>query len=130
MIYLPNVSEVDFEGKKEEDEDEEDAEIPENLRCGYFGWRPDWLQKYNNPRALLACVCWSTFVQGLYIYILYVLALLQYPFIQHNKWYKKFSLIGKLHESYKVSQHKNLKFIKYLISHPHGFDELLIDPVE
>ena len=36
----------------------------ESLRCGYLCWRPDWLQRFNHPRFLLACVCWSTFVQG------------------------------------------------------------------
>lgn len=33
-------------------------------RCGYFAWKPDWLQKFHNPRALLACVCWFAFTQG------------------------------------------------------------------
>ena len=33
-------------------------------KCGYCSWKPTWLQNCNNPRALLACVCWFTFTQG------------------------------------------------------------------
>lgn len=34
------------------------------LYCGYGGCHPTWLQRFNNPRALLACVCWMAFTQG------------------------------------------------------------------
>ena len=61
------------EGTKKADEDpvkatedtrEEQAEEYDSLRCGYLCWRPDWLQRFNHPHFLLACVCWSTFIQG------------------------------------------------------------------
>ena len=39
-------------------------EIEEDMRCGYFAWTPDALQKLNRPGILLACLCWFTFTQG------------------------------------------------------------------
>ena len=36
----------------------------DHFRCGYFRWQPDWLQRCNNPRMLLAAICWFTFTQG------------------------------------------------------------------
>ena len=35
-----------------------------SYKCGYVSWKPDWLQRFNHPWALLACVCWFTFTQG------------------------------------------------------------------
>ena len=49
---------------KVDDDVDTEEEIPEKLKCGYLSWRPDCLQRYNHPKSLLLCVCWSTFVQG------------------------------------------------------------------
>ena len=38
----------------------------EEVKCGYCSWKPSWLQNCNNPRTLLACLCWFTFTQGTY----------------------------------------------------------------
>ena len=35
------------------------------LRCGYWGCRPDSLQKLNNPKALLAFLCFFSMAQGM-----------------------------------------------------------------
>ena len=40
----------------------------DRFRCGYFRWQPDWLQRCNNPRMLLAAICWFTFTQGFVCY--------------------------------------------------------------
>ena len=32
--------------------------------CGYFGWKPTWLQRLNTPRMLLACMFWYSFTHG------------------------------------------------------------------
>ena len=46
--------------------DEEDT-----LRCGYFLWKPEWLQGFRSPRWLLVCVCWFTFTQGNFIFLFF-----------------------------------------------------------
>ena len=43
---------------------EDDEDIPADLRCGYFGWRPDWLQTFNKPGWLVVAIMWFTFTQG------------------------------------------------------------------
>ena len=40
-----------------------DEEVSD-LRCGYFGWRPKWLQRFNRPSWLIVCIMWFTFTQG------------------------------------------------------------------
>ena len=44
--------------------DAEACEDETEYKCGYFGCTPDWLQRLNNPRALLACACCMAFTQG------------------------------------------------------------------
>lgn len=45
--------------------DDIDIDYEEDVfRCGYFSWKPDWLQGCNTPRMLLVCICWFTFTQG------------------------------------------------------------------
>ena len=37
----------------------------DNLRCGYFSWRPDCLRKVNKPPWLLVTVMFMAFTQGM-----------------------------------------------------------------
>ncbi|XP_064619635.1 solute carrier organic anion transporter family member 4C1-like [Lineus longissimus] len=36
----------------------------EDTECGYFGWRPRWLQKCHTPKFALALMCWFCTMQG------------------------------------------------------------------
>lgn len=40
------------------------SDIEDGVRCGYCGWKPDWLQVFNNPKMFLFLLCWFSFVQG------------------------------------------------------------------
>ena len=46
------------------EDDEKNGEQKEDLRCGYFSWKPGCLQICNTPPWLLASVCWFTFTQS------------------------------------------------------------------
>ena len=43
---------------------DDEPEIEEHLKCGYWSWRPSCLQRFNTPRFLLVCIMWTTFTQG------------------------------------------------------------------
>lgn len=34
------------------------------MRCGYFGWTPNCLKRFNTPPWLLLCIMWFVFTQG------------------------------------------------------------------
>ena len=47
-------------------EEKIEKEIHErNLKCGYFGWTPDCLQKCNTPQCLLATLSGFMFIIGM-----------------------------------------------------------------
>ena len=47
-----------------DDDDEDDDLIDDDLRCGYFGWKPDFLQILNTPGFLLAALGFFNACQG------------------------------------------------------------------
>ena len=41
----------------------DDEDVSEH-KCGYFGWTPSCLQRFNTPPWLLVCIMFYTFSQG------------------------------------------------------------------
>ena len=37
-----------------------------DLKCGYFRWKPAWLQRFNTPNVLLMCISWYLFIECKY----------------------------------------------------------------
>ena len=54
-----------------------------DITCGYCGWKPEWLQIFNTPRFLLACVSWFTFTQGKCNYVGQLINIYKHFNIQH-----------------------------------------------
>lgn len=57
----------EFDGEDGNDRHLRIAEAMEN-RCGWFNFRPAWLQRYMSPKWALFWLCWAGAVQGTYIF--------------------------------------------------------------
>ena len=43
---------------------EKDEAVPFSLRCGWKAWRPDWLQRFANPKWFVCAIALFSIVQG------------------------------------------------------------------
>ena len=56
--------EVNGKTEKELKELQADGDDDDEVKCGYGRWKPKCLQPMANAKALLAAICWFTFMQG------------------------------------------------------------------